>query len=196
MSIERRIDAAGVSIRLLVKRLTEQGFRFERPDETFPGPQVSAAAVIARLEREVGVLPLALKLFWLRIGSVDLCGSHPEWKRCEYPDPLVIYPPSVAEQELDDFLLDKETRLGCGFPYRVPVAPDLLHKAGVSGGMWYNLSVPAVVDDPPLNNEAHHSTFVSYVELALQWAGFPGLSHCPRHSWPVAALVRGVVPGL
>jgi hypothetical protein len=65
--------------------------------------------------------------------------------------------------------------------------------------MWYNLSVPAVADDPPLNDEWHHTTFVSYLELAVQWGGFPGLADCPGHTWPVAELVRGYsvcdVPG-
>jgi hypothetical protein len=179
----------------LVKRLAEHGFQFERPAEVFPGPETGAAAAITRIEREVGVLPLALKLFWQRVGSVDLCGSHPEWDGCDYPDPLVVYPPSVAVQELDEFLADKEERLRCNFPYLIPVAPDDYHKADVSGGMWYNVSVPSVADDPPLNDEWHRMTFVAYLEVAVQWAGFPGLSRCPGHSWPVAELVRGVGGG-
>jgi hypothetical protein len=40
----------------------------------FPGPEEIASAAIARIEREVGAVPLALKLFWQRVGSVDLCG--------------------------------------------------------------------------------------------------------------------------
>jgi hypothetical protein len=191
MIVESCIDAAGASIHILVNRLAEWGFQFERPAEVFPGPEENAAAVIARIEREVGMLPLAVKLFWLRVGSVDLCGCHPDWQGCVYPDPLLVYPPSVANQELDEFLADKEERLRCDFPYIVPVAPDAKHKAGESGGMWYNLSVPAVADDPPLNDEWHHTTFVGYLQLAVQWGGFPGLCRCPGHTWPVAALVGG-----
>jgi len=192
MTLESRINAVGDSIRLLVERLTERGFVFERPDDLFPGPENGAAAAIVRIERDVGVLPLALKLFWRQVGSVDLCGYHPNWEGCDYPDPLVVYPPSVAIQELDEFLGDKEERLRCNFPYLVPIAPDDYHKENVSGGMWYNVSVPAVADDPPLNDEWHHTTFVAYLELALQWAGFPGLSRSPGHSWPVQDLVRGI----
>jgi hypothetical protein len=195
MTLESRVNAVGHSIRLLVKRLTEWGFLFECPAKVFPGPESSAAAAIALIEREVGVLPLALKVFWRQVGSVDLCGYHPKWEGCDYPDPIVVYPPSIAIQELDDFLSDKEERLRCNFPYRVPIAPDDYHKADVSGGMWYNVSVPAVADDPPLNHEWHHTTFVDYLELAVQWAGFPGLSRCPGHSWPVAELVRGIRGG-
>ena len=55
--------------------------------------------------------------------------------------------------------------------------------------MWYNVSVPAVADDPPLNDEWHRTTFVSHLELAVRWGGFPGLERCPEHSWPLRALV-------
>ena len=65
-------------------------------------------------------------------------------------------------------------------PYCVPVAPDAYHKQNVSGGMWYNLSVPAVTDDPPLNDERHRTTFVGYLELALRWGGFPRTRLLPR----------------
>jgi hypothetical protein len=135
---------------------------------------------------------LALKLFWQRVGSVDFCGHHPDWAEYDYPDPLVVYPPSVALEELDSFLADKEERMRCNFPYLVPIAPDDYHKADVSGGMWYNVSVPAIADDPPLNDEWHRTTLMAYLESAVQWAGFPGLSRYAAHSWPVAELVRGI----
>jgi hypothetical protein len=194
MTLENRIDVVGRAIQMLVRRLTERGFEFDRPNDVFPGSESGAAAAIARIEREVGVLPLALKLFWQRVGSVDLCGRHPDWHGFEYPDPLFVYPPSVAIEELDQFLADKEERLQCNFPYVVPIAPDALHKEDVSGGMWYNVSVPAVADDPPLNDEPHHITFVAYLEIAVQWAGFPGLSEGPG-TWPIADLLRGIGAG-
>ena len=96
---------------------------------------------------------------------------------------------------LEEFLSDKEERLIWGFPYLIPVAPDDLHKIGVSGGMWYNVSVPAVADDPPLNDEWHHTTFVNYLEETMNWAGFPGLWDCQRHTWPVEELARGIPSG-
>ena len=105
---------------------------------------------------------------------------------------MVVYPPSRAIGELDDFLADRDERLRCNFPYVVPIAPDSYHKADVSGGMWYNLSVPAVADDPPLNDEWHGTTFVNYLELAVSWVGFPGLLFCQGHTWPIAELVEGL----
>lgn len=195
MTLERRINSVGDSIRLLVKRLAERGFDFERPAEVFPGPERGAAEAIARIEREVGGVPLAMKLFWQNVGSVDLCGFHPEWQGCDNPDALVVFPPSVAIDELDEFLSDKEERLRHRFPYLIPIAPDDLHKIHVSGGMWCNVSVPAVADDPPLNDEWHRTTFVAYLEEAIRWAGFPGLWDCQKHSWPIEELTRGIRGG-
>jgi hypothetical protein len=101
----------------------------------------------------------------------------------------------VAIGELDEFLADREERLRHNFPYLVPIAPDSYHKADVSGGMWYNISVPAVAVDPPLNDEWHGTSFVNYLELAVKWSGFPGLSCCPGHTWPIAELVVGLAEG-
>ena len=189
MTIEGRINSIGDSIRLLVRRLAERGFIFERPVEVFPGPEAGTEAAIARIESEVGAVPLALKLFWLNVGSVDLCGFHPGWTGCEDPDALVVLPPSFAIHELMEFMSDKDERLQCNFPYLIPISPDHLHKIHVSGGMWYNVSVPAVADDPPLNDEWHKTTFVAYLEEAVRWAGFPGLSECPGHLWPIEELL-------
>jgi hypothetical protein len=194
MTLETRIDLIGDSIRVLAERLKERGFVFDRPAEVFPGPQSGAAEAIARIEREVGPVPLALRLFWLKVGSVNFCGRHSEWEGHEYADPLFVYPPSSAIEELEEFLADKAERLRCRFPYLVPIAPDSYHKEDVSGGMWYNVTIPAVADDPPLNDEPHDTTFVAYLELAVQWAGFPGLADGPG-TWPIAELTSGIGVG-
>lgn len=195
MSLEAHIELVGRRINQLAGRLRDSGFEFDHPDEALPGPELHASEAIARIENEIGALPLALKLFWMRIGSVNLCGFHPDWlphsnlEGDYYPDPLVIAPPSLAIAELEEFLADKAERERCGFPYCVPIAPDDKHKANVSGGMYYNISVPAVADDPPLNDEWHRTTFVNYLERAVSWAGFPGLERYPDHTWPIAKLV-------
>jgi hypothetical protein len=196
MSLEARITKVGKRIEQIAQRLPALGYRFYRPSAAFPGPEPGTEDAIERIEREVGELPLALKLFWRLIGSVDFAAPYRTWRPveypwsgCEYPDPLVVYPPSAAVAELDEFLGDREERMRCDFPYVVPIAPDDAHKDNVSGGMWYNLSVPAVADDPPLNDEWHQTTFVSYLELAVRWGGFPGLERCPGHSWPLRKLV-------
>jgi hypothetical protein len=196
MSLEARILSIGEQTAIIARRLPTLGYQFKRPSAAFPGPEPGTEDAIELIEREVGKLPLALKFFWRLVGSVDLTAHYRTWRPveypwegCEYPDPLVVYPPSAAIAELDEFLGDREERMRCGFPYIVPIAPDAAHKDNVSGGMWYNLSVPAVADDPPLNDEWHRTTFVSYLELAVRWGGFPGLERYPEHSWPLREII-------
>jgi hypothetical protein len=57
--------------------------------------------------------------------------------------------------------------------------------------MWYNVSVPAAADDPPLNDEWHRMTFVNHLVIAVLWGGFPGLARYPGHTWPFEELTRG-----
>jgi hypothetical protein len=196
MSLEARILTVGEQIAKIARRLPALGYRFKRPSFAFPGPEPGTEDAIERIEREVGTLPLALKIFWRRVGSADFTAHYSTsrpveypWAGCASPDPLVVCPPSVAVVELDGFLDDRDERTRCDLPYLVPIAPDDLHKDNLSGGMWYNLSVPAVADDPPLNDEWHRTTFVSYLESAVRWGGFPGLERCPEHEWPLRKLV-------
>jgi hypothetical protein len=196
MSLEARILMVGKQIAKIARRLPALGYHFQSLSAVFPGPEPGTEDAIERIEREAGRLPLALKAFWRLVGSVDFTAHHRTWRPCEYPwvgceypDPLVVYPPSAAISELDEFLSDREERTRCSLPYFVPIAPDDAHKDNVSGGMWYNLTVPAVADDPPLNDERHRTTFVSYLELAMRWGGFPGLDRCPEHNWPLRELV-------
>jgi hypothetical protein len=190
-AMDMRIDRIATRLQALAQSLTRLGYRFERPKDVLPGVERGTDAAIARIEREVGALPLALTLFWKRIGSVDLSGQHPDWQDCEYPDPLIVYPPSVAIDEWDEVLADREEFERFGNRYVIPVAPDAYHKANVSGGMYYNISVPAASDDPPLNDEPHETTFLCYLELAIGFGGFPGLEGSPGHTWPLDRIIRG-----
>jgi hypothetical protein len=180
--LQSRVEELGRRIKALCERLAAAGYVFQYPDEVFPGPEAGADRAIARIERKAGAVPSSVKLFWLHVGSVNLCGSHPAWGGCEYPDPLVVYPPSVALDELEDYLEEPEGA------FLIPIAPDDFHKADVSGGMFYNVSVPAAGDDPPLNDERHAVSFLAYLEIALESGGFPGLERCGGHAWPVDLL--------
>ena len=188
MSLEVLIDLIGGRIVTLARRLTERGFIFERQDEILPGPAEDTDDSIAGIEKEIGAVPLALKLFWRRVGSVNFRGGHLDWEVDSrypgfegefYPDPLVIDPVSVALAELDEFLSDREERLRCNSPYLIPIAPGRLSQGGCQRRSWYNVSVPAVADDPPLNDEWHKTTFMSYLEEAVRW-GIPGLARYPH----------------
>jgi hypothetical protein len=177
-----KVDALGSRIKALVDQLYREDYVFEYPDEVFPGPSPDAADAISRIEQEAGEVPMALKLFWLRVGSVNLCGAHATWLGCDYPDPLVVSPPAHALPDLEDYLEEPED------PFLIPIAPDFFHKANVSGGMYYNVSAPSDSDDPLLNDERHGVSLLDYLAIALGWGGFPGLEDAAGHTWPLARL--------
>ena len=186
--IERRIERIAIALPILVERLREFGFEFYHPDRVLPGVESDVEASIARIESDIGPVPAAVAQFWRRIGSVDLTGSHPDWRGCKHPDGLVVEPASLAVEELEEFLADREERMAASFPYAIPIAPDAYHKEDESGGMWYNVKCPATADDPLVNDERHKLTFLDYLEYALTWGGYPGLDRSRKHTWPVKEL--------
>ena len=144
---------------------------------------------MAKIERAAGQAPDAIRQFYSIIGSVNFNGHHPHWNGCDYPDALIVFPVVFAEEELANFLSDREEYLGAYGSFRIPVAPDYYHKEGVSGGMWYGVPVPAESADPSLLEEPHSTTFLRYLEIALSWGGFPGLEHANlNHTWPLSDL--------
>lgn len=191
-SIDLRIDRLASALPVLVDNLTRHGYQFPRPDAVLPGPEPTVISNIHRIESDIGTVPYAVAQFWMKIGSVDLCGSHPDWYGCEYPDPLVVDPASQAVAELKEFLDDREERMRYDFPYVIPISADDYHKEDVSGGMWYNVDCPATADDPIINDERHELPFLDYLELALKLGGFLGLDKCPRHTWPLTDLTIDV----
>lgn len=183
----------GLRLRLerLIRALELSGYVFETPEQVFPGVQPDVDAIIARIGTLVGPLPPALALFYRRVGSVDLRGNHQAWRGCEYPDPLVVHPVAAALWEAEQYtrLADpKREYLSESGVCRAPIAPDPVHKAGYSGGMWYGVEVPNVLDDPIVLEEPHGLPFTEYLDFVLSWGGFPGLATAPNHSWPLGEL--------
>lgn len=81
-------------------------------------------------------------------------------------NPLAPPPPDAAQWDR-------------GTTFEVPVAPDYLHKANVSGGMPYGLAVPNPAADGLLLWEPHQTTFVNYLRIAFRMGGMPGWQREP-----------------
>jgi hypothetical protein len=182
----RRVRA---NIELLVARLEAIGYHFGiypdgalpayRPDPYTP-PLPDIQRRLAHLESLVGPIPLSIGGFWQHVGSVDLIGTHPLWPN--YADPLVVEPIAGAEAEyeiwqgdLDDGMIDERES------FAIPIAPDYYHKANVSGGPFYRMSVPNAAIDGMVEEEWHQTTFVQYLRICFQAGGFPGIErlHTP-----------------
>ena len=61
-----------------------------------------------------------------------------------------------------------------GETFELPIAPDYLHNANVSGGMPYGLAVPEPAVDGLLLWESHQTTLVNYLQIAFNMDGMPG----------------------
>lgn len=161
----------------LVLRLTEEGYRFQYPDEILVPPPPDTDAKIARIEREAGVLPLSLRAAFEVVGTINLIGWHddlsPEIGEF-YPDPLEVTAIDYAIAELEDWHAERADDEDTAGPFGVPISADPYHKAGVSGGPQYRIFVGAPCADGQLVNEQHGILFVEYLRLCFGYGGFPG----------------------
>lgn len=189
VNVRRNLEA-------LRARLVSLGYGFSNPESALLLPTSEDVGHIKFLEGNLGPLPLALASFYRVVGSVDFTGRHPDWRGCEYPDPIVVAPVAHAISEVKEFLElespDEYWASESGI-FRIPIAPDYYHKEDVSGGMWYGVEVPNEKDDPALLEEWHETTFVGYLRLCFEWGGFPGLERAEaNHTWPLAKLKVGL----
>jgi hypothetical protein len=108
-------------------------------------------------------------------------------KQTPLTDPLVVS--SFAEIWDEDPSEDEEE----SGPSRLPVAPDDLHKANISGDCYY-IEVPDEGADCPFL-DWHETTFVNYLRIAFRWGGFPGWERYEdRPQKELSYLAEGLLP--
>jgi hypothetical protein len=170
------------------------GFRnippLQNPD-VFEPPSKSTEADIRKLEREAGgPMPISLRAWYAQVGGVSLVGSHDVINPEDAPiasDPLVVSRPSDLVQMLD--FGESEDGLGLW------IAPDDLHKANVSGGEPYTITIPNECADAPFEYEWHETTFVNYLRKTFEWGGFPGWERDKKAPLEtIAKLKEGFLP--
>jgi len=174
---------AATNVGRIFNRLQEVGFHFALPDLAYNPPPDKIPHQLAELEELAGPLPLSLRAWYEAVGSVCFMGEYPDVAAYAagpfsqapdlYSDPLVVFPLDYALSAVRDRFED-----GAG-EILLPVAPDVYHKANVSGGAPYEIRLPDTAADARLLNEPHELFFVPYLRLAFQWAGFPGLAGAP-----------------
>jgi len=176
------------NIETLIERLEGQGYRFHANDDEqgavppLLDPTPDAPALQDWLMERFGPVPLTLSA-WIRIvGDVWLVGTHPEWPESAEADPLVIeiegsrFPGSPIRDYYDDEwaawrAANSGERGATGF--LLPVSPDRLHKANISGGSPYGFRLP----DPSAEGlfVAEIATpFVAYLNHVFTNGGFAG----------------------
>jgi hypothetical protein len=176
------------NVEVIVARLHEQGYRFhsnddaQEPVEALRPPGPDASALVPWLRDTFGEVPMVVSS-WLRVvGDVWLVGTHPSWPQSAAADPLVIElegtrNPDASIRDYYQGELDAwrewstEDAEGGGFV--LPVAPDRLHKANVSGGGPYGFRLPDATAEGLFVGEVA-MPFVSYLNWVFRHGGFPG----------------------
>jgi hypothetical protein len=155
------------NVERLVEALPAHGFVFG--DTPHAPPPAGIAQRLDALEDVIGAIPLALRVFFEEVGQVNLNGTHAEWT-FDYPDPLVVHAPiDFIRSEFEEWSEERYSET-----FEIPLAPDFLHKANVSGGSPYSLAVPNATADGLLLWEPHQTTFVNYLRIAFAAGGMPG----------------------
>jgi hypothetical protein len=191
----RLMERVRFNVERLHDALLDEGYVFARPDRTLVPPADDVEDAIARVEDDIGPLPLALRAWALEVGSVDFVGSHPEWD-VEEADPFCV---DMAHGLADVVQLHRDwTEMGWYERWglttvRLDLSPDRLHKADVSGGSPYGVELPDPSVDPVWQNDELHpdATFVGYLRSALlRSGGFPAWSGPPEAQRALAARLR------
>lgn len=179
---------ARANIETIVERLRAAEFRFHTNDEAqskvdpWIPPSDRAQQALEWLDGHFDGIPLVLRSWLNIVGDVWLVGTHPKWADSMRADPLVIeaeaarYPlSSVVDyyaEELDAWQFEKDEGDEVG-PFVLPVAPDRLHKANVSGGAPYGFLLPDSTAEGTFMGEVP-MPFVGYLNWVFQHGGFPG----------------------
>lgn len=163
-------------------------------------PSATIGEQLDALERRVGVLPLSVRAFYEEIGGVNFVGWYQgkplreaslteEYENAPGGfDPVFVYAfdPDLVEEggvwmypQEDDWLHigaeDTQTSPPEGRSSLI-IAPDVYHKANLSGGPPLEIHLQDAHADAPLLYESHQTTFVSYLRLCCSYAGLPALA--------------------
>lgn len=208
------------NIETLIPRLQALGYRFgiweeDEEVELYSGPLVApiarTQAGIARIEQELGVLPLSLRAFAEIVGSVDFRGHHPEWAAHKgLLDPLVVEVP-FANKDWCDYVIEtardwiqyfteeapENAEEGYDQPF-IEIAGDAYHKDNISGGPPYKILIGTPMADGMVRNilapggsawgQVEEPLFLAYLRDCLQWGGFPGFANRHENGRPEAQL--------
>jgi len=135
---------------------------------------------IQRLDQNIGPIPLSIRGWYEHVGAVNLYGHYAGWLNYVHsPNYLMEQCDPLQAAVLDSALVDKFTQDQQLWPVRqFEFAPDTYFKDRRSGGSTpYTISWnEAGIDGRLLSWPDPQMTFVKYLRLSFQWAGFPGMA--------------------
>ena len=176
------------NVEIVTVRLRAIGYPFDSFLPPWSPPASTVEDDIRRIEEAAGgVVPGSLRAFWTIVGEVqwkhaeDQEIADPSWERdlkLAEADPLYVLSAANAYSSVDEWQerLEEHHAEVVG-PLELDLAPDYLHKANISGGAPYAITMPNDTADAIFENEEHELPFVDYLRLCFEWGGFPRLQH-------------------
>jgi hypothetical protein len=174
------------NVEIVTARLKAAGYPFDSFLPPWTPPASTVEGDIHRIEEAAGgPVPTSLRAFWTIVGEVhwkhaeDEEVKDPPWDRdlkIAAADPLCVLSAANAYfsvEEWQDRLQEHHAEV-VG-PLELELEPDYLHKANISGGAPYSITVPNDAADAILENEEHALPFVDYLRLCFKWGGFSRL---------------------
>jgi len=174
------------NVEIVTARLKAAGYPFDSSLPPWTPPASAVEGDVHRIEEAAGgPVPASLRAFWTIVGEVqwkhaeDEEVKDPPWGRdlkiAEADPPYVLSAANAyfSVEEWQDRLQEHHAEV-VG-PLELDLAPDYLHKANISGGAPYAITVPNDSADAILENEEHALPFVDYLRLCFKWGGFSRL---------------------
>lgn len=142
------------------------------------------------LTKEFGPLPLAIEIFYEKVGSINLTPkSDYSYGKVNLEkidgvsllalDPLQVFSATDLRWSIDEYKNGDKVD-----SFQLYLCPDFLHKQDISGGLPYSIELPPktpeAIIDPVVQGERHSLTFINYLRYCFKWAGFPGLDVCEQ----------------
>lgn len=168
------------------------------------------------VEQQTRLLPLSLRVFFEKIGTVEFTGSHPvlatdnAQDHSIFSDPLVVWAdidpdpehyinPYFEEDNYEEsmylnpnILVSYEQTLEEQYPYKINISGDADTKAGF-GGEFYSLVFPNQGIDGHLIGTK--MSFIQHLRNSIRWGGFPGLAtKSPVLSSELEFLTKDLLP--
>lgn len=203
VAVETMKRVAG-NLDLLASRLEHRGWRALMGQlRTKPDPE--DGRIFLEIERITkGPIPPSMLAFWKIVGGVDLVWNYRDADKppdilpgieLDVADPLCVDPPGNVDwvfEEWQDAI--ESTHPELLDPFMLPLAPDYLHKADISGGAPYGIDLPFLGADPVFQNEEHSFHFVDYLRHCMHWGGFSRLARNGKDD-SVVSLIKILTDG-
>jgi hypothetical protein len=169
---EETMKRARHNVELILTRLGKLGHKFALPpDVVFSAPPPSIADDLARVQEEVGSLPLSLEAWHQYVGSVSFAGDHPTLSSHLNPVRLDGVWQTVNAMPLEVLPLEYAANAFADHQANHPDGPSLFLVSCCIND-YEGIEVPNEAADAIYTLTG--DTFVKFLRLSFRWGGFPG----------------------